>query len=98
MKKNTITKSIAYAYPSSQVADDYGFCQSGCYFVELIRWNIEGSGQVSTPWVDNSGGFIDPLDPDLLAAFNEAEGIIDTVLHPPVESFKIAWHGERMAR
>ena len=47
MKKNIKTKSIVYAYPTSQRATENGYAKTGCYYIEKGLINVEGSGQVN---------------------------------------------------
>lgn len=72
-KQNTKTKSIAYAFPHSPLADEQGFSETGCYYIETGLLNIEGSGQANfSP--DYQIGFFDKIDQDLLDSFHEANG------------------------
>ena len=74
-KPNTTKKSIAYAYPTSTTANHFGMGATGCYFIQLETYNIEGSGQYRNgihPQAD-SEAFLSPLDPDMQALFSEVE-------------------------
>ncbi len=70
---NIKTKSIAYAFPSSQIASENGHDEKGCYYIETGLLNVEGSGQANfSP--DYQVGFFEKIDQDLLDSFNEADG------------------------
>ena len=75
MKPNTIKKKIAYCYPSSSHAEDFG--RPG-YFVQSTIWNIEGSGQCRT-YPDRSAlaGMVYDVadDPELLQILADADGV-----------------------
>lgn len=72
----TVTKSISYAYPTSQNALELGMGDEGCFYVEQAFWNIDGSGQCSIEIAHNCEGFSDKFDPDLIALYREYEGDI----------------------
>ena len=70
---NRLTKSIAYAFPGSIMAEKLCFERSGCYFIEYTLHNIEGSDQCSTYPDEQVGGFAE-IEQDLLDSFDEADG------------------------
>ena len=70
------TKSISYAYPTSQMAEALGCAKAGCWYVQVTYHDIEGSGQSSTFAPHNAEGFQSPDDKDLIAIFKETEGDI----------------------
>jgi hypothetical protein len=71
--QNKKTKSIAYAYPYSKLADDQGFSGTGCYYIKTGLLNIENSGQANfSP--DYQIGFFDKINQDLLDSFHESDG------------------------
>ena len=72
---NTIYKSIAYAYGSSQRAKDLGFYQTGCFFIQQRSKNE--AGQWNTYATHNAEGFSNPADNDLISMFLETDGIIE---------------------
>ena len=70
---NIQTKSIAYAFPSSQLAAENDHAETGCYYIETGLLNVEGSGQANfSP--DYQVGFFEKIDQDLLDSFEEADG------------------------
>ena len=73
-----IYKQIAFAYPTSDYAEELGFYKTGCYFIEKTYHNIENSGQSNSFIPHNAEGFTDKHDPDLIALLAEYEGD----LHP----------------
>ena len=75
MKKNKLTKRIAYAFPTSTASKKFGFEEEGCYFIEYTLQNIEGSDQSKTFADEQVGGF-EKRDQDLLDSFEEANGKI----------------------
>jgi len=73
MKQNIKTKSIAYAFPTSQLATENEHAKTGCYYIQTGLINVEGSGQANySP--DYQVGFFETVDQDLLDSFDEAEG------------------------
>jgi len=75
MKPNTLTKTIAWAYAGSTYAKYFGMEETGCFYIECTRWNIEGSGQCNTCiHPQNTDGFLEVLDLDLQAMFIECGG------------------------
>jgi len=71
--KNIKTKSIAYAFPSSQLATENDHGKTGCYYIKTGLLNVEGSGQANySP--DYQVGFFENIDQDLLDSFAESEG------------------------
>lgn len=67
-------KSIAYAYPSSPLADKAGRPDKGGYFVKQETW-LGGSWFDTTHPGDLAEGMFDsPDDPELHALFEETEG------------------------
>jgi len=72
--KNEIKKAIAFAFPTSSLATEEGFGETGCYYIESMLCNIEGSGQCnSSP--DYQVGFFANITQDLLDSFDEADGL-----------------------
>ena len=72
-RANIKTKSIAYAFPTSQLATENDRAKTGCYYIETGLINVEGSGQANySP--DYQVGFFEAVDQDLLDSFDEAEG------------------------
>jgi hypothetical protein len=63
-------KSIAYAYPTSEAANELG--QPGFYVCQYVKLE---TGEWSTPFIAQGHDvFDDKNDPDLLALFNESDG------------------------
>ena len=76
-KKNHLVKRIAYCFPTSNHAKDFG--QHG-YYVEHILKNVEGSDQwnISPAPSAYSGMVFDSIrDPELRQTFKEADGVVD---------------------
>ena len=73
--KNILKKEIAYAFPTSKVATDQGFKNSGCYYIQYTLHNIEGSGHCQS-FEDEQVGFFKSIDKDLINSFYEADGEI----------------------
>lgn len=63
-------KSIAYAYPTSPMAKELGFNDTGCYYVKS---RIAGGFDSIE---HNCEGYLQPNDADLLSFFKETEGDI----------------------
>ena len=72
-----VTKSIAWAFPTSTMSERMGMAKTGCFYVQQTFLNIERSGQCRTVAAHNAEGFLSPTDPDLLSFFHETEGEID---------------------
>lgn len=66
------TKAIAYAFPTSQHAEDLGFAKTGCYFVQQTAEREDGSLVTFMP--HDAEGFENGTDADLVALFHEYEG------------------------
>lgn len=63
-------KSIHYAYPTSPMAKELGFNDTGCYYVTTRR--AGGFDRIA----HNCEGYLSPTDTDLLSFFHETEGDI----------------------
>jgi hypothetical protein len=68
-------KSIAYAFPTSTIAEYLGMAGTGCWYVSQCNINTDGSAV--TCIAHNCEGFETPNDPDLIALYREYEGSID---------------------
>ena len=71
-------KQISYAFATSKQAEELGYGKTGCFYVEETYFNIEGSGQSNRFVSNNSEGFTDKHDPDLVQLLHETGGD----LHP----------------
>ena len=71
-------KQISYAFATSKQAEELGQGKTGCFFIEETYFNIEGSGQNNRFVSNNSEGFTDKNDPDLIQLLHETGGD----LHP----------------
>jgi hypothetical protein len=69
-----ITKEISFAFPTSKLAENLGFKETGCFHISLTYHNIENSDQSISFVPHNAEGFLNPDDPDLIAIFKETEG------------------------
>jgi len=66
----TTFKSIAYAFPTSPMARELGFNDTGCFYVQLRKDNHTAGA------AHNCEGFLSPDDSDLIAFYHECEGVI----------------------
>jgi hypothetical protein len=71
-----VTKSIAWAFPTSTMAERMGMAETGCFYVQQTFLNIQQSGQCRTVAAHNGEGYLSPTDPDLLSFFRETVGTI----------------------
>lgn len=71
----TIYKSIAYAFPTSHMADTLGCPDTGGWYIEQHRILEDGSLSVGAPAVGcGNEAFPSPDDADLIALYHEADG------------------------
>jgi hypothetical protein len=85
--KNRLTKTIAYAFPSSTHAKEFG---SHGYYVEEVLSNVEGSDQCNiAPHQSAYAGdvFQDIRDADLWSLFKECDGIPNLDMHWIIDQF-----------
>jgi hypothetical protein len=69
-----IRKAIAYAYPTSNHARELDCGKSGCYYVSQSMLREDHTW--SPPYIaQGAEGFTNRHDPDLLAFFEECDGV-----------------------
>lgn len=68
-----LRKAISYAYPGSPFAKELGCEKHGAYYVQQSILREDGTW--SPPYIEQGhDGFSDPVDPDLIQLFQEADG------------------------
>jgi hypothetical protein len=68
-----IRKAIAYAYPTSNHAEELGHGKTGCYYVSQSVLREDGTW--SPPYIaQGHDAFLTLTDPDLQALFEQTEG------------------------
>jgi hypothetical protein len=74
---NTIYKSISYAYPTSSMANELGFNDTGCFYVQCTAINEAAQAYSYTPI--GSEGFLQADDKDLISYFHEVDGKVSSM-------------------